>query len=164
MSDYDRSTTAMTLAALPEPIRTAIRDNAEALQLTVGDDAQAYLTHSRKLKQGGLLARMTRTADPDTEHLTALVIGARDVLVCTSGEKRGTNVLTARLEDVDLRSLADRLGLAGGQVPDDGMSVNGFPVSNEGTTGRGSYFVGLGPPEGDAARDALEAAIKRAKA
>ena len=66
MSDYDRSTTAMSLATLPEPISRA----AEALQLTVAEDAQAFLTHSRKLKKGGLLARMTRTADPDTEHLT----------------------------------------------------------------------------------------------
>jgi hypothetical protein len=69
---------------------------------------------------------MTATADPDEEHLTALVIGAKDVLVCTSGEKRGTNVMATRL--ADLRSLADRLGVAGAKVPDDGMSVNGFPA------------------------------------
>ena len=60
-------------------------------------------------------------------------------------------MLATRLEDADLRSLADRLGVPGGKVPDDGMSVNGFPVSNEGTAGRGSLWVGLGPPEGDTA-------------
>ena len=53
MSDYDRSTTAMTLATLPEPIRTAIRDKAEALQLTVGDDAQAYLTPAASSRRAG---------------------------------------------------------------------------------------------------------------
>jgi hypothetical protein len=163
-SDYSRSTTSATLATLPEQIRGAVRAKAESLQLTVSDDAPAFLTQSRRLKRSGLFGRMTGTADPDKEHLTALVIGAKDVLVCVSGEKRGTTVMSTRLEDADLRSLADRLGVAGGKIPDDGMSVNGFPVSSEGTTGRGSLWVGLGAPEGDAAHAALEDAIRSAKA
>jgi hypothetical protein len=164
MSDYDRSTTSATLATLPDAIREAVRAQAESLQLTVADDAPAYLTHSRKLKKSGLFGRVTGTADPDKEHLTAFVIGGKDVLVCVSGAKRGTTVMTTRLEDADLRSLADRLGVAGGKVPDDGMSVNGFPVSNAGSTGRGSLWVGLGPPEGADAHAALEEAIRSAKA
>jgi hypothetical protein len=152
------------------PLRTAegeidaVRAKAESLQLTVADDAQAYLTRSRRLKRIGLFGKVTGTADPDKEHLTALVIGGRDVLVCVSGDKRGTTVMSTRLEDTDLRALADRLSVVGGKLPDDGMSVNGFPVSSEGTTGRGSLWVGLGPPEGDAAHAALEAAIRSAKA
>jgi hypothetical protein len=33
-----------------------------------------------------------------------------------------------------------------------------------GTTGRASFFVGLGPPDGGDARVALEDAVRRAKA
>ena len=87
------------------------------------------------------------------------MLGERDVLVCTHGEKRATAVLAARLEDVDTRSLGEHSALA-----DDGVSVNGFPVSGDGTTGRGSFYFGLGAPDGDAARAALEDAIRRAKA
>jgi hypothetical protein len=47
---------------------------------------------------------------------------------------------------------------------DDGVSVTGFPTSVGGTTGRASFFVGLGPPDGGDARVALEDAVRRAKA
>ena len=117
-----------------------MRTKADAQQLTVADDAAAFLTDSRRLKKPGLLARMTKTGDPDTEHRTALVIGAKDVLVCTHGEQRGTAVLTARLEDVDTE---DKLAA---MRNDSGVSVNGFPVSGGEGTGRGSFFVGLGAP------------------
>jgi hypothetical protein len=49
MSEYERATTSTTLGSLPEPIRAAVRAKAESLQLTVADDARAFLTHSRKL-------------------------------------------------------------------------------------------------------------------
>jgi hypothetical protein len=70
-------------------------------------------------------------------------------------------VLTARLEDVEVGSPADRLAAARG---DEGVTVTGFPVAVQGTGGRGSYFVGLGAPHGEDARGALDAAIRRAKA
>ena len=162
MSHYERSTTSMTLATLPEPLRGAIRDKAEALHLTVADDAQAFLTHSRQRKKGGLFGRMLGSADPDAEHLTAMVIGAKDVLVARSGEKSGTQVLAARLEDADTQGVSPQTYAAAGIAPGDGMSVNGFRHSGE--SSRASFYVGLGPPEGDSARDALEAALKRAKA
>jgi hypothetical protein len=47
MSDYERSTTSMTLASLPEPIRGAVRAKAESLQLTVADDAPCSRRASR---------------------------------------------------------------------------------------------------------------------
>src|SRR4029079_14832117 len=124
---------------------------------TVAGDAPAFLTHSRRLKQPGLLARMTGSADKDTEHRTALVIGAKDVVVCTHGEQRGTAVLTARLEDVDTE---DKLAA---MRNDSGRVVNGCPVSGGGGTGRGSFFFGLGDPDGDAAKAALDSAIRAAK-
>jgi hypothetical protein len=154
--DYQRSTEALTLGGLPEAIRAAIRDRADSRQLTIADDAPAYLTHSVKLKKSGLFSRMTKTADPDTEHDTALVLGPKDVYVCTSGAHRGISVMVARLEDVHLDDLGGLLDTK------DGMSVNGFPVSGE--EARGSLYVGLGAPAGERARGALEEAIRRAKA
>jgi hypothetical protein len=161
MADYQRSTTAATLASLPEPVRSAIRERAAATQLTLADDAPAYLTHSRRTARRGLLGRLGDD-DKDAEHLTAFVIGARDLLVATHGEQRGTAVLSARLEDVDVGSSLDDMAAAQG---DTGVTVTGFPVSAaDGGSGRGSYFVGLGAPAGDAARAALEQAVMAAKA
>ena len=161
MGDYERSTSSSTLAALPEAIRAAVRERAEAVQLTLAEDAPAFLTHSRKVKKSGLFGRLTGTGDPDTEHLTAVVIGQRDLIAVTHGEKRGTAVLTARLEDVDVGSSIDRMAAERG---DEGVTLTGFPVSVEGVTSRGSFYVGLGPPDGDAARAALEGAVRAAKA
>ena len=163
MSNYERSTTAMTLSTLPEPIRTAIREKADALHLTVAEDAQAFLTLSRKLKRkSGLFGRLTGSVDPDDEHLTAMVIGAKDVLVARYGMKAGTQVLAARLEDADTQGVSAETYAAAGIAPGDGMSVNGFRHSGE--SGRASFYIGLGAPEGDHARDALEAALRHAKA
>ena len=161
MADYERSTTSTTLDGLPEPIRAAVLARADASQLTLAEDAQAFLTHSRRLRKPGLFARLTGTADKDTEHLTALVLGAKDVLIATHGERRGTAVLATRLEDVDVGSSVDRLAA---DMGDEGVTVTGFPTSVEGTTARGSFFVGLGPPDGGEARAALEDAVRRAKA
>jgi len=161
VADYERSTTSTSLEALPEPIRAAVLARAEASQMSLAEDAPAFLTHSRRLRKPGLFGRLTGTADMDTEHLTALVLGAKDVLVATHGERRGTAVLATRLEDVDVGSTADRLVA---DMGDDGVTVTGFPTSVGGTTGRGSFFVGLGPPDGADARAALEDAVRRAKA
>jgi hypothetical protein len=146
MSDYDRSTTTATLDTLPEPIHSAVKAKAEALELTVADDAPAYLTHSTRRKKrlfGG---------DPDKEHHTALVIGAKDILVATHGERRGTAVLHARLDDIHIEQLP---------MLEDGVSINGFATSG---VGRGSFYVGLGAPDGDAAVRRLTEAIRAAKA
>jgi hypothetical protein len=151
MSDYERSTTAATLSTLPEPIQGAVRAKAEQLLLTIAADAPAFLTHSTRRKKrlfGG---------DPDKEHLTALVIGAKDILVSTHGEKRGTAVLHTRLDGAEVSTLA----LA---PAEDGMSVTGFHTSGPDGGGRGSFYVGLGAPDGDAARQALTEAIRAAKA
>jgi hypothetical protein len=142
-------------------IRAAVLERATAAQLTLARDAPADLTRSRRLKRPGVFARLTGTADSDLEHLTALVLGAKDVLVATHGERRGTAVLAARLEDVEVGPAADRPAVAGA---DEGVTVTGFPVAVEGTGGRGSFFVGLGVPDGESAREALEAAVRRAKA
>jgi hypothetical protein len=152
--DYERSTIATALDRLPDPLRSAIQERIASALLTVPENATAFLTQSRRLKRGGFLGRITGTADQDAEHQTAMVVGPRDVLVATHGEHRGTAVLVGRLEDLETVSLPGA----------DGISIDGFPASVEGGgTGRGSVFVGLGPPAADAARDSLTAAIKQAK-
>jgi hypothetical protein len=161
MADYEHSTTAATLGTLPDPARAALLERASAAQLTLTWHAPAYLTRSRRLRKPGMLARLTGTADTDTEHLTALVLGGKDVLVATRGERRGTAVLAARLEEVEVGSPVDRLAAQHG---DEGVTVTGFPVAVEGITGRGSYFLGLGAPDGQRACAALAAAVREAKA
>jgi hypothetical protein len=156
MADYERTTTKMTLERLPEATRAALSERIEAALLNVPDDSPAFLTNSRRLRKGGLLSRITGSADPDTEHETAFVLGPRDLLVATHGERRGTAVLSARLEDLEVGSLMP-------QLAGDGMDVTGFPVSGP-EAGPASYHIGLGPPDGDAARAALEDAIRVAKA
>jgi hypothetical protein len=137
-----------------------VQERATEAQLTLAPDAPAFVTRSRRLRKPGLFARVTGTADRDAEHLAALVLGERDVIVATYGEQRGRAVLTARLEDVDVGSPLDRHAAERG---DEGVTVTGFPVSVEGGSGRGSFFVGLGAPDGDAAREALLDAVRRAK-
>jgi hypothetical protein len=155
--DYDRSTIATSLEGLPDPIREAIVAHAQSRMITLQPDARAFVTRSRRLRKPGLLARMTGTGDTDAEHLTAMVIGPRDLLLGTHGAERGTAVLSARLEDVGLDSLT--LAAAG-----DGMSVSGFGTSVDGHGRVGSFYVGLGAPDGDDAREALREAVRVAKA
>ena len=69
------------------------------------------------------------------------MLGAKDVLVATNGERRGTAVLAARLDDVEVGSTVYRLAA---ETADDGVTVTGFPTSIGGTSGRASFFVGLG--------------------
>ena len=157
MADYERTTTDTTLERLPEAIRAALSERIETALLSIPDDAPAFLTTSRRVRKGGLLSRMTGSADPDTEHDTAFVVGPGDLLVATHGERRGTAVLSARLEDLQVGSLLP-------QLAGDGMDVTGFAVSGPDGGGPGSYHIGLGPPDRDAARAALEDAIRAAKA
>jgi hypothetical protein len=157
MGDYRRSTTATTLDAVPEPMLTALRAKVEETLVTVPGDAPAYVTHNERTRKrlfGG---------DKDAFHLTAVVLAPRDVLVCVHGEHRGTSVLTARLEDLDtsdsLMDLAHRQGLA---IEDEGITLTGFAVSGPGG-GRGSFWVGLGDPDGAQARTAIGEAIRAAR-
>jgi hypothetical protein len=74
-------------------------------------------------------------------------------------------VMHARLEDVETgRGLGERFAAVAADVRDAGIEITGFPVSGYGTGGRGTFFVGLGPPDGDGARAALEEAMRAAKA
>ena len=168
MSDYDRSTTATTLERLPEPLRAALLERAEAALLTLPLGSPAFLSHNKRLKSGGFLRRV---ADKDAEHFVALVIGPADVLIGIHGEHRGTSVLHARLEDVELSDLAQRLAVGNPKLAQaasmvgEGIEVMGFATTVDGQTSHGgSFFFGTGDPDGLSARTALEAAIRAAKA
>ena len=159
---YERSTTATTLDALPEPLRGAARERIESALLDVPAGAPAYLTRSVRTKRPGLLGRLTGSGDPDAEHHVALVLGSRDVVVAIHGDKRGSSVLSARLEDCAIEDLS-RLQAAAGMDTGDGVSLNGFPSSGD-AAGPASFWIGLGPPDGAAARIALTDAIRAARA
>ena len=45
-----------------------------------------------------------------------------------------------------VRPAPDRAAAMGDAIEDEGVRVTGLPVSVEGVTSRGSFFVGLGPP------------------
>ena len=159
MAEYERSTTSTSLDRLPAPIRAAVLARSEASQLTIADDAAAFLTQAPPSQAGSL-----RSAHGHRRHghRASDGVGARrkDVLVATHGERRGTVVLATRLEDVEVGSPADRLAA---EMGDDGVTVTGLPTGVDGTTAGGCFFVGLGPPGGVEARAALEDAVRRAK-
>lgn len=161
MADYERTTRRSSLEALPPALREALDDQVAGALLTLGPEPQVFVTESRRTGRRGLLARMTGTADPDHVHATALVLGTRDVLVARHGEHFGSAVLAARLNAVDVGGLPSLGGRA--PVADDGVTITGFPVSGP-DGGRGSYHVGLGAPDGPAARHALTEAVRAAKA
>jgi hypothetical protein len=149
MPDHEHSTTETTLDRLPAELRAALLERIESALLTVPADAQAFVTNSR--------------ANP--ERGVAFVIGPSDLLVATPGERGGPAVLLARLEDLELGSLTAMLRARGMDVPEaEGVDVTGFQVSGPNGGGRGTYHIGLGPPAGEAARAALEQAIRAARA
>jgi len=144
MPNHERTTTETTLERLPVELRAALQERIESALLTVPADARAFLTEG--------------------EHDVAFVIGPRDLLVAVGEKERGSSVLLARLEDLELGSLTAALRARGLDVPDDGgVDVTGFHVSGP-DGGPGTYHIGLGAPDGDAARAALEDAIRAAKA
>jgi len=157
--DYERSTSTTTLDRLPEPLRRIALERAESALIELPADAAVFLTHSVRARKPGLFGRLTKTADPDAEHDAALILTPRDVLVAIHGEKRGTSTLHARLEDCEISDLSKLQAAAG--ISDDGISLSGFPGSSD--TGPASFWIGLGPPDGEAARTALAGAIRAAK-
>ena len=158
MTGYERSTTATSVDGLPEPLRAAVWERAETALIRLSGETRAYLTRSVRLQRPGLLSRLTGTADRDAEHYVALVLAPSDVLVAIHVEQRGTSVLHARLEDCIIDEFS-RLRATARAEAGDGFSLSGFPGwGPEG--GRSSFWIGTGPPDGEAARTALIEAIR----
>lgn len=162
---YRRETREVPLFALPAPLGAALAEHAAKHQLTL-DGARAWLTRSENPPAEGfvgrLLGRRANPVDPDAEHYGVLLLVATHVLVATSGEKRGTTVLSLPLMQASFsRGAAAPAAIAATLEVGEGFTLTGFP----GTVGRpGTHFVGLGAGEcGEACARAVEEAIVRAK-
>lgn len=142
------------LSALPADVAAALRDHAASRQLTITDDLPAWSTRSinppASSAIGRLLGRRANPADPDSENQTLVVLHPTHLLVVNSGAERGISALSVPL------------AIASIEAPEspDGFGVTGFA----GDGGRpGSYYLGVGEPQGAECREAVRAAIVAAK-
>ncbi len=142
------------LSALPADVAAALRDHAASRQLTITDDLPAWSTRSinppASSAIGRLLGRRANPADPDSENQTLVVLHPTHLLVVNSGAERGISALSVPL------------AIASIEAPEspDGFGVSGFA----GDGGRpGSYYLGVGEPQGAECREAVRAAIVAAK-
>jgi hypothetical protein len=149
---YERSSRRCETGALEPRVRDAIAVHAEAHQLgdVLGAARWCCETRSVRLKRPGLLARLTKSGDPDQEHTTVALILPRYLVVAVDGEQRGVHVRSIRLEDVSIdRGLASNI--------DTGVSATGLWT---GTTEPASFYIGLGDDaDGKAFLDTLRGAI-----
>ena len=142
------------LSALPADVAAALRDHAASRQLTITDDLPAWSTRSinppASSAIGRLRGRRANPADPDSENQTLVVLHPTHLLVVNSGAERGISALSVPL------------AIASIEAPEspDGFGVTGFA----GDGGRpGSYYLGVGEPQGAECREAVRAAIVAAK-
>src|SRR6185436_11065997 len=122
----------------------------------------AFVTTSQRLRRPRVWSRLLGTADPDTEHFTAVVVAEQDLVVGIHGVHRGTTVWTSRLEDVTVEDHADWFtssATVDASLLDDGVSLR-VDIGD----GPSVVFVGLGAPSGRAAKMALTQAILSARA
>lgn len=164
---YRRQTTRLRFAALAPHLASALADHARARQLTLDAELPCWLTHSENPRAegllGSLLGRRANPVDPDAAHDGVLVIHATQLLVGTTGEKRGTVVLSLPLA---LASVVRGSGVSAklaAAVPgaDDGITISGFPGEHGRT---GTYFFGLeAGAELEACASAVASAIAAAK-
>ena len=161
---YRRATRELPFSALPATIADALVKHAASNQIELAN-VRVWITHSENLPAEGffgkMLGRRANSADPDLAHDTVIVLHSTHALVATSGEKRGTSVLSVPLAHASVTAgsaIAARLNVPG---VSDGISLSGFP----GDVGRpGTFFVGLGPERaGVECARAVEAAIVAAK-
>lgn len=160
---YERTSGRITMAELPEQMRSAIAAHADGRQLVIDPASPVWLHHSVNRPSssavGRLLGRRANSADPDAEHDVAVVLHRTHVLITTAGARRGVAVLSLPLVQASV-SPGTRVQLPGAGV-DAGFSISGFP----GDEGRpGSFFIGVGPePAGTECQEAVRTAVTAAK-
>ncbi len=156
---YRRSTRAVALDELPDPVRAELAAFAERNQLTVDDSVRLWLTHSENMPAtsvlGRALGRRANSADPDTSHDVAVILLDKHLVIVTAGDKRGVASLSLPLIGASV-SPGPHLDPS----VDQGFSVSGFPGDHNAP---GTFFVGLGP-EPAGCYEAVRAAIVEAKA
>jgi hypothetical protein len=162
---YRSTTRELSVAALPPALGSALRDFAAKHQLVL-DGVRCWLTHSENPPATGffsrVLGRRANPVDPDAEHHSLLVLHPTQILVGTSGEKRGTTILGVALVNASMqRGHGLSPQLAAMAPGDDGITLYGFP----GEHGRpGSWFFGLGAgAAAEACVHAVELALRAVK-
>ena len=160
---YERTSRRIDAGQIEPALRAAIAAHAEANQLgdVAGDAVAGCETRSVRLSKPGLLARVTGSGDPDTEHRSVAFFTPRYLIIAITGANRGTHVRSARLDGVSATTseLAAQFGQA-----QDGVSITGV-WSGETQDAATSFHLGLGDdPDGTAFLTALNTAIIAAKA
>ena len=162
-SPYHRTTRDCSLTDLRPELLAAIRAHVEERKL--GDvEAQMLIccetTNEQRELKGleKLRARLLGPHDPDPVHYTGVVVTPAWLIWTTSGAKRGTVTLSARLRDVEIREFSARYAEFG--IEDSGIDVFGLiGYSAE----RGSVFIGLGrEPAAEKLKDVLRGAVQQA--
>lgn len=152
MREYRRTTRECSVAELHPELMKAVREYAGKQNL--GDiESEAIIcceTTSERLKKG-LLSRFF--GDPDDFHHTAMLLTPVLLIWGTTGKRRGTSIVSARLADIEVRDYDSSL------IEDSGLDIFGFLNQSP---ERGQAFIGLG--EGEAAerfRRALKERVAR---
>jgi hypothetical protein len=162
---YERTSRRIDSGQIDPALRTAIATHAQANQLgdVLGDAIVGCETRSVRLSRPGLLARVTGSGDPDTEHRSVALYTPGYLIIAITGVNRGTHVRSARLDGVSAGTSA--LAAQFGQVDggDSGVSVTGL-WSGETRDAATSFYLGLGgDADGKAFLTDLRAAITTAK-
>lgn len=165
MALYRSSTRELALSELPPSLLSKLRDHAAAQQLSLDGPTRCWLTRSENPPSENLVARLfgrrSNPADPDPEHLTALVLHATQLLIGVYGEARGAVAMSLPLALASIGRVSELAATLGDLASEPGMNVTGFA----GELGRpGSFFVKLGEdPAGEGCYRAVEAAVRGAK-
>ena len=164
MALYRSSTRELALAELPPKLGASVAEHAARHQLELGA-VRCWLTRSENPIEEGMMGKLfgrrANSADPDAEHVTAVVLHPTHLLMGTEGKARGVAVLSVPLGQASVTRGHPALEKLGAVAAEPGMQIDGLP----GEHGRpGSYFVKLGEDaDGAACFGAVRAAIVAAK-
>src|SRR3712207_6139100 len=116
MREYRRTTRECSVAELHPELMKAVREYAGKQNL--GDlESEVVIcceTTSERLKKG-LLSRLF--GDPDAIHHTAMLLTPALLIWGTTGKRRGTSIVSARLADIEVRDYEPSL------IEDSGLDI-----------------------------------------
>lgn len=155
MREYQRATRECSVTDLHAELARAIREYATRHGLgDVESEALICCETISERRRKGLLGRFF--GDPDALHRTAMLLTPRLLIWGTTGERRGTSIVSARLSDIEVRDYDSSL------VEDSGLDVFGFL---NGAPERAQAFIGLGEgPEAEKFRRMLKEGVARSRA
>ncbi len=165
MNRRERHTTEGVLSGLSAAEQGALQACARDYGIELARDATVYVTEIT----GETRRSVFRRATEQFRVRIALVLADPVLLLAITGES-GISVLHARMRDLQASSAADSLpGVEPGsrlarkleELGGDGVDLAGFRVSGEDTAATGSYFLQVGPPDGERAKAAITSAVAR---